>query len=284
LLASTLTEFAGGKSVNLCAAAFSANGARLVVRDWFETTLDAARFNLARWFQNQTLVGSGGGEPQPLAITTLARAAVREFRDLRAPVVCALMRCALTGTRLPLALMFRAVRRNANAHRITYDRTALIKLIALSRAAHAATDSLAYLDVSNRQPAYLCGRLLSLLNAVEQLDAAERRTKTTLVDRSLVIASSCPFLVFPRLVQRARTKLRDRRGVWSEGDDPMRVSIEEIISKIGTFPVALSLEQQGIFALGFHHQRAHDRAAARAESLRAKELRRKSHDFPAREF
>jgi CRISPR-associated protein Csd1 len=41
--------------------------------------------------------------------------------------------------------------------------------------------------------------------------------------------------------------------------------IEEITSRIGSrFPNTLTLRQQAIFALGYYHQRAHDRAQRRA--------------------
>jgi CRISPR-associated protein Csd1 len=47
--------------------------------------------------------------------------------------------------------------------------------------------------------------------------------------------------------------------------------LEEVMSGIDGFAATLTLEQQGLFALGFYHQRAHDRAQmlAAAERKRA---------------
>lgn len=89
------------ESVKFFAAAFTANGARAVMRTWLETDLNAVKLNLGRWFHNQSIIGSGGGEPQLLSIRTLARATVREFDDIGARVVCALIHCALGGAPLP---------------------------------------------------------------------------------------------------------------------------------------------------------------------------------------
>jgi CRISPR-associated protein Csd1 len=41
--------------------------------------------------------------------------------------------------------------------------------------------------------------------------------------------------------------------------------LEEILSAVGSdFPRTLSLHRQGLFALGFYHQKAYDRAQANA--------------------
>jgi CRISPR-associated protein Csd1 len=46
--------------------------------------------------------------------------------------------------------------------------------------------------------------------------------------------------------------------------------MEEIVAQISDFPRTLSLEEQGRFSLGYYHQRAHDRAEAKAASERKK--------------
>jgi CRISPR-associated protein Csd1 len=40
----------------------------------------------------------------------------------------------------------------------------------------------------------------------------------------------------------------------------------EITEGLTSFPKILTLEKQGMFALGFYHQKADDRAAAKAKS------------------
>ena len=44
--------------------------------------------------------------------------------------------------------------------------------------------------------------------------------------------------------------------------------IEDIVGNISAFPRTLVLEEQGVFALGYYHQRASDRGQARGAAER----------------
>src|SRR5581483_9107870 len=95
------------------AAALSASGARVTVRDWLDTTVGAARESLGRYFGLQRIVGPYGEEGAPLGVWTLAAATVRDpAKDLAPATVPALLRLALGGGVLPVGLLHQAVRRN----------------------------------------------------------------------------------------------------------------------------------------------------------------------------
>jgi CRISPR-associated protein Csd1 len=53
---------------------------------------------------------------------------------------------------------------------------------------------------------------------------------------------------------------RERRGTY----EALQRRLEEILAGLPTFPKTLTLENQGLFSLGYYHQRASDRAAAAA--------------------
>ena len=53
---------------------------------------------------------------------------------------------------------------------------------------------------------------------------------------------------------------RDRPGAYHA----LQQRLEEVMAGLEGFPKTLDMESQGLFALGFYHQRAHDRARARA--------------------
>ena len=115
------------------------------------------------------------------------------------------------------------------------------------------------IDPENKSPAYLCGRLLAVLESVQY--AAIPGANTTITDRFFGTASSAPASVFGRLVRGAQPHLsklrRDRRGTY----EALRKRIEEILGGLKTYPKTLTLEQQGVFGLGYYHQLAADRAA-----------------------
>jgi CRISPR-associated protein Csd1 len=253
------------------ATSLSGSGGRAVVRDWIDTTVGEVRRHLSVWFSRQAIVGAWGEEPQPLGLYALAAATVRDARkELAPPTPRALLRSALTGVPLPPALLYQAVRRNRAEQRVTRPRAALIKLVLLGQDGSEKEDFMVQLDLDNPSPAYRCGRLLSVLETVQRL--AVPGAKSTIVDRFFGTASSAPASVFGRLLRGAQPHLakleRDKPGAHIA----LQRRLEDIQAGIAAagFPRTLTLEEQGIFALGYYHQRAHDRAQAREASERRK--------------
>ena len=105
-------------------------------------------------------------------------------------------------------------------------------------------------------------RLLAVLESIQRL--AIPGANTTLVDRFYGTASTAPATVFGHLMQGAQAHLskleRDRRGAYVA----LQEELEGILAGLDGFPRTLSLDQQALFALGYYHQRAHQRGRARA--------------------
>lgn len=250
------------------ATVLSGSGGRAVVRDWIDTTVGEAKRHLATWFQRQAIVGPYGEAPVPFGLYALAGAMVRDLNEVAPPVPRALLHAALTGTPLPFDLLYQAVRRNRAEQGVTRQRAALIKLVWLSQQPNAKEDSMVQLDPDNLNPAYRCGRLLAVLEEVQRL--AVPGAKATIVDRFFGTASSAPASVFGRLLRGAQPHLakleRDRPNAYYA----LQRRLEDIQAGLSSFPRILTLEEQGLFALGYYHQRAYDRAQAREASERRK--------------
>jgi len=248
------------------AVTLSASGGRAVVRDWIDTTVGAVKENLGRWFARQQIVDEYGKSADPFSVYWLARATVREAKDLPVTTPRALLRAALTNTPLPMGLLYQAVRRSRAERNVTHQRAALIKLVLASQAPYTQEDRMTTLDLHSPDPAYRYGRLLAVLAEVQRNAIG----KAALVDRFYGTASSAPAAVFGRLLRGAQPHLskleRDRPGVAFA----LERRIEEVMSGIDGFLPILTLEQQGRFALGFYHQRAHDRAQMQAAAERKK--------------
>lgn len=232
----------------------SGNGGRTVVRDWFDATVGEVKEHLARWFELQDIVDPHGGAGSPLGLWRMARATVRDPADISPNVPRALLRAAFAGSPIPQSVLFEAVKRNKAERRVTRDRAALIKLVTLSNARAQKEGSMVKLDTDNEDPAYLCGRLLAVLEQVQR--AALPGVRATIVDRFFGTASSAPASVFGRLIRGAQPHLskleRDKRGAYIV----LQRSLEDVLSNLQRFPWTLSLDEQGRFALGYYHQRA----------------------------
>ena len=122
------------------------------------------------------------------------------------------------------------------------------------------------LDTSLNQPAYLCGRLLALYDALQY---AERGwVRSSLADRYYSLASTNPAQAFPKIEEVGLKHLTRLRRVNRDAAARLERDLQEVHMRLaelgGTFPGALSLEDQGRFAIAFHHQKAATIARAAA--------------------
>lgn len=256
-------ERSGIEGDDFYALALSASGGRAVVRDWLETTVPEAQENLKRWFQAQRMVNSQGEPGDPLGLFPLAAGAYRDAnKEMTPQVPAALVRAAVNGGRVPEDLLARAVRRNRADGDVSRQRAALMKLV-LIYGGETVAETLEELNPRVEDPAYHCGRLLAQLEELQK--AAIPGVKATIVDRYYGAASSTPASVFGTLMRNHNAHIgkirKERPGVGVAIQD----RIGEITEKIGVyFPNTLTMRQQAVFALGFYHQRAHNRSEARA--------------------
>jgi len=255
------------------AALLSASGGRAVVRNWIDSTLGQVKRNLAHWFRCQAIVQPWGEPSRPLGVYALAGATVRELRDLPSPTLKALLESALLRHPLPPGILYQAVGRTRAEQGVNHAQAAVIKLALSLRktgpaSPEAKEDPVVQLDKANATPAYLCGRLLAVLEQAQYY--AIPGARTTLVDRYYGTASAAPGTVFGSLMRGAQAHLsklqRDKRGAYLG----IQAELEEIMAGLERFPRTLSLHEQALFALGYYHQRAHHRARAR-EATQAKE-------------
>jgi CRISPR-associated protein Csd1 len=241
------------------ALSLSASASRVAIRDWLDTTIPAVQANLARWFGLQSIADIDGSPGRPVGVLALASSLYFRPDQMAANVPRALVRCALRGGPLPNWLLAQAIRRNRAEQGMTRNRAALIKAILLSQLDHHEEDYMQKLETQCKAPGYLCGRLLAELEAA-QYQAV--RPKATLVDRYYGAASASPAIVFGPLMRGLQEHMgklrRDRPGAYYAIDS----RIQDILADLGEFPKTLSLKEQALFALGYYHQKAANRAAA----------------------
>lgn len=238
------------------ALAVSANTSRMVVRSWVTATVEEVQANIARNFANMRLLDRDG-QPRYHKHTALAGSLVRDFKDLPDFVTAALLNTALWGRPLPLSLLHQAVQRARaeREHVLTHPRAALIKLVICSNPSLAERYPMSdQLNPDHPHPAYHCGRLLALLDNIQSEAVGAR---ATLVDRYYGAASATPAAVFGVLMRNAQNhlgKLRKTKGGLAYYFDQQ---IGQIADQLGTagFPRTLTLEEQGLFALGFYQQK-----------------------------
>jgi CRISPR-associated protein Csd1 len=241
------------------AVTLGVNSARVVVRDWFETPADRVKADLVRWFADLHV---GPGDPEPVPLEGLMRAlqatpdAAKDKRGLPPGIAATVFRAALLGAPLPRTLLIAAVARMripANDQDALRLRVAVIRAVLRRQRPNPVEVSVA-LDESRTDPAYLLGRLFATLEKL-QLVASQRGNdlNATIRDRYYGAASTRPATVFPTLLRlsvhhAAKTK-EDGLGILAEK------AKAKVMNQLVDFPGALGLEDQGLFAIGYYHQR-----------------------------
>jgi CRISPR-associated protein Csd1 len=246
------------------AMSLSGNGARIVVRDWLESTVPEIEAHVAAWFRDLAICTPDGSANQAaFKLGRLLYSMVREKIDELPPQLpTQLLYSALRGTPLPQQALAAALRRQHIERRknstdsdpkLNPARIALIKACLLrSPSNNHANPMTPTLNPQNSDPAYLCGRLFAVLDRLQYL--ALGQLNAGIAERFYASACSTPSLVMGRLLRNAQFHLAKAGGGMAEN---IRKDFEEISAALGTtFPPSLDLEGQGRFALGYYHQKA----------------------------
>ena len=104
------------------------------------------------------------------------------------------------------------------------------------------------LDKDSTNIAYRLGRLFAILEKAQR-DAIPG-AKSTIKDRYQGSASATPRVVFPQLLRLTQHHIQ--KAEYGGRTDKM---IEDVMQGINEFPAHLSLDEQGIFYIGYYHQR-----------------------------
>ncbi|NLG99049.1 MAG: type I-C CRISPR-associated protein Cas8c/Csd1 [Chloroflexi bacterium] len=180
----------------------------------------------------------------------------------------AFMRAILDGTPYPVALFYAIINRirvdqddnQRKIHKINYLRAAVIKAYLTRKYRHYPQSPIKEvlqmsLNEQSTHPAYLLGRLFAVLEKVQE--EAIPNVNATIKDRFFSSACASPVTVFPRLLRLSQhhlAKLSTGNKIWYE---KLMSQIMDLLSgDKQPFPANLPLDNQGVFVLGYYHQRA----------------------------
>jgi CRISPR-associated protein Csd1 len=176
----------------------------------------------------------------------------------------ALMRAVLMGAPYPeglYAAMLNRIRHDSDEEKrsvkINYIRAAYIKAHLLRK--YRRQDHNPYqealqmsLNESFTHPAYVLGRLFAVLEKAQR-EAIGQNINATIKDRYFTSACATPASVFPTLLRLAHhwTAKAEYGGISDR-------KIQDLLNLLDAkpFPSRLTLDEQGVFVLGYYHQRA----------------------------
>lgn len=225
----------------------SPNAARISIRFWHVATLGQMVDKLKAHYDALSLKRSSDKDPEFPAAWQILRQTGRESKDIPPLLSGPLMRSILTGSRYPQGLFNAVLNRIRADHEITFLRAAIFKAFLIR---NHQLDIPMSLDTTRTEPAYLLGRLFAALEKTQE-DALPG-INATIRDRFYSAASATPGTVFPRLLRTYQHHLSKLEGGYKVNRER---AVQQIMAGLDNMPGHLALEGQGLFAIGYYHQR-----------------------------
>jgi CRISPR-associated protein Csd1 len=231
---------------------------RSIVRNFLDSSTQKVATAIQRFLDDVRIEKPYGKVTGAYPLWALLRsiAALGKTENLPPNLASEIYLAAVQERPLPLFVLSAAVRRN-RAEGPKGDafaaRCSLIRACLIRNNYPFVKEIPVSLDPSRPEGAYHLGRLLAVLDRCQQ--DALGGVNATLVDRYYGGASGTPAAVFPTLLRNSRhhlAKLRKEKPGLAINHERL---VQEVMDGLISFPRTLNLENQGLFALGFHHQR-----------------------------
>jgi CRISPR-associated protein Csd1 len=230
------------------------NAARISIRFWAANRLDTLLDKIGKHFAQLAIVRQFDNEPEfPPLWRLLCQTACQGKSENVSPVLAgAMARSMLTGWYYPQNLFPAVLGRIRAEHDVTYFRAALLKAYLMRNIKMEVPVSL---DRERTDKSYLLGRLFAVLEKA-QMEAVPG-AGATIKDRFLASASATPGQVFHILLKNSANhiaKLRKDPETLKRARH-FEITIQVIIDGFSDFPPTLPADQQGLFMIGYYHQR-----------------------------
>lgn len=237
---------------------------RAIVRTFLQSTVADVAHAIDRYRDEVKILKPYGEGEGSFGLRDYRRALVprRDLELLPPGLAGDLYLAIILGRPFPQAILQTLVRRNrvellprrspgdARDDMLLATRTSLLKAWLIRNRKENLTVAL---DRQRSDPPYRLGRLLAVIDRLQQ--DALGNVNATLVDRYYGSASSTPEAVFPTLLRRSQHhlgKLRREKPGLAVNTEKL---LQEVVTDLSRFPKTMTLEAQGLFALGFYHQR-----------------------------
>jgi CRISPR-associated protein Csd1 len=236
------------------------NASRLAIRFWLRDTVGTFADRLRDHLRDSEIEKQYDSEHDVVPIWRLVNESAARYSgsgktrkasygDPNPRLAAELMKSVLTGAAYPAVMLSAYLGRIRADREINRIRVAAIKAV-VNRRRRFSKGKEVPVALQKDYPSigYQLGRLFAALEKAQTLALGD--INATIKDRYFGAASSTPGRVFPILMRLSQHHVaKAEHGRWID-----RV-IGEVMDAIGDFPSHLKLEEQGMFSIGYYHQR-----------------------------
>ena len=241
------------ESVRFYILGLAPNASRLSIRFWMASTVGDLLKNIGEHFRHLEIVRQYDSEPEfpPLWRLLCQTATLGKSENVLPVLAGGMTKAMLNGGLYPQSLLAAVLGRIRAEREVGYFRAALLKAFLVR---NKQMEISMYYDPSRKEVPYLLGCLFAVLEKA-QADAIPGAT-ATMKDRFFASASATPARVFPMLLKNAANHIAKLRK------DPAKTgwainlekSIQDSVAHLAHFPSTMSLEDQGLFMIGYYQR------------------------------
>ena len=241
------------------------NTARLSVRFFYRDSFENILRNLEKHYKDMQICHPNGDQTKYLGIWRMLQETVNKKSRDKTPtphMAASAFRAVLSGTPYPAALYTDALRRirseqddrDNRIEKITPGRAAIIKAFLIRNNKKEVSIEL---NENNTNIAYVLGREFAVLEEIQE--KANPGINATIKDRYFNSACTTPALVFPILfrLKNSHIKKMPNKGMEIYYERILGELQNKIVPADGqttAYPKRMTLEEQGMFILGYYHQ------------------------------
>lgn len=138
-----------------------------------------------------------------------------------------------------------------NHARVAYIKGYLKRFYRVNNLKNKEEELTVSLNNNSENTSYNLGRIFALLEKIQ----SDANGNSNIRERYFSAASSTPAAIFPTLLNLAQYHISKIKKENNKNFNFQDKLIESILSKINEFPSILNIEEQGMFILGYYHQR-----------------------------
>lgn len=247
---------------NFCILGLAPNAARLSVRFFYQNHFGTILSNIKKHYEQMEIVRPSWDKIEfPGAWRVLFETVNQKSKDKKPQpnMAASVFESILSGKKYPESLYSNVmIRIRAEQGRITRGRAAIIKACLIRNHGKQWTEEGSFVGLNEqcKDVAYVLGREFAVLEAIQE--DASPGINATIKDRYFNSACAAPASVFPILLKLKNSHIRKletgKRIFYEKILTGLEGMIEVEEERPLAFPRRLSLEEQGMFILGYYHQ------------------------------